>query len=890
MSPHLLRGAAFGAGLAAALAFAAPAMANYSASVDGSTLRVAGDAASDKVALFADPTNLVIDVGEDGTADFTFARTAFTAVSVTAGGGDDEVRVQGLPLDGVTVDGGNGNDTLLGGPAAETLVGGTGNDLIDGNIGADTVSLGAGNDTVQWDPGDGSDVVTGDTGTDTLNFNGSNIGEDLSLVADGTHARFLRNVAAINMDLSAVEQFNVRTIGGADTMTVGDLAGTGVRGVNVDLASSGGDRDGAADRVIVNGTDGPDRALLSTDQTTGIVEGLSVPVRATGMETADTVTAALLGGDDTALASAAPTGAAQVGVDGGEGTDSAPYNGPAGDDSIGIARNGPTTVAAFAPDAPTMDVAAVESLLVKGNTGNDTLAGQNGIGTLTALTLDGGSGDDTVRGGDGADTLLGGTGNDLVDGNIGADTVHGGSGNDHLQWDPGDGSDVVEGDGGNDTLDFNGSNAGEQISLLANGPRVTVFRNVANITLDVAGVEAAAVRTLGSADDVTVGDLTGTDLRSVAVNLAGFDGNGDGAVDHVVAQGTNGPDRVTLGSDGATAVISGLAPVVRVTGAESQDSATAALLDGDDTILSSATPTGEARVDADGGPGTDTATYTGTTGDDQIGIARDGAALVRTFAAGAPALGTSAVEELVVKGGEGNDTLAGQNGIGTLTHLTEAGGDGDDVLRGGDGADLLLGGSGDDVIDGNIGADTARLGAGNDHFEWDPGDGSDVVDGQSGLDVQDFNGSNIGEDITVSPDANRHVRVTRNVGAITMDLANTEAFSLRALGGADNVTINALSGTPLETATVNLAGFDGTGDAAADTVTLNGTAKADHVNLTREGDRVVEFGLPTETFITGSEKANDSVHLNTLAGNDDVFVAPDVFDLINPIVDLGADS
>ena len=189
-----------------------------------------------------------------------------------------------------------------------------------------------------------------------------------------------------------------------------------------------------------------------------------------------------------------------------------------------------------------------------------------------------------MRGGDGADTLLGGAGNDLVDGNIGADTAHGGPGNDHLQWDPGDGSDVVEGDGGTDTLDFNGSNAGEQITLLANGPRVTVFRNIANITLDVDGVEAAAIRALGAADDVTVGDLTGTDLRNVAVNLAGFDGIGDGAVDHVVAQGTDGPDRVTLGSDGATAVISGLKPVVRVTGAETQDSATAALLDGDDTI------------------------------------------------------------------------------------------------------------------------------------------------------------------------------------------------------------------------------------------------------------------------------------------------------------------
>src|SRR4051812_8944228 len=250
MSPHVLRGAAFGVGLAAALAFAAPAMASYSATLDGTTVRLSGDGASDKVALFADPTNLVIDVGQDGNADFTFARSSFTAVNVTAGGGDDEVRIQGLPLDGVTTDGGAGNDTLLGGPAADTLIGGSGNDLIDGNIGADVVALGSGNDTFQWDPGDGSDTVTGDAGTDSLNFNGSNIGEELSLVADGTHARFLRNVAAINMDLSTVEQVNVRTLGGADAMTVGDLAGTGVRAVAANLSGFDGNGDAAADRVV----------------------------------------------------------------------------------------------------------------------------------------------------------------------------------------------------------------------------------------------------------------------------------------------------------------------------------------------------------------------------------------------------------------------------------------------------------------------------------------------------------------------------------------------------------------------------------------------------------------------------------------------------------------
>ena len=208
MSSPVLRGAAFGVGLAAALAFAAPAMASYSANLDGTTLRLAGDGASDKVLLSADANTVVADVGEDGTIDFSFARSAVAAVNVTAGGGDDEVRIQGL-LDGVTVDGGSGNDTLLGGAAADTLTGSSGDDFIDGNQGADTVALGTGNDTFQWDPGDGSDAVAGDSGTDTLNFNGSNIGEELSLTANGTHARFERNVAAIDMDLAAIEQVNV---------------------------------------------------------------------------------------------------------------------------------------------------------------------------------------------------------------------------------------------------------------------------------------------------------------------------------------------------------------------------------------------------------------------------------------------------------------------------------------------------------------------------------------------------------------------------------------------------------------------------------------------------------------------------------------------------------
>ena len=75
-------------------------------------------------------------------------------------------------------------------------------------------------------------------------------------------------------------------------------------------------------------------------------------------------------------------------------------------------------------------------------------------------------------------------------------------------------------------------------------------------------------------------------------------------------------------------------------------------------------------MDADGGPGTDTATYIGTGDGDQITSVRDAGDVVRTFAPGAPLIGVTAVEELVAKGGEANDALSAVGNVAALTHLT----------------------------------------------------------------------------------------------------------------------------------------------------------------------------------------------------------------------------
>src|SRR5262245_43165834 len=176
---------------------------------------------------------------------------------VNMNGGDDNFSAgNGLAsLIQITVDGGAGNDTIRGGDGADRLLGGDGNDFIDGNGGSDTANLGAGNDTFQWDPGDGSDVVEGGEGQDRMIFNGGNGNDDIDLSANGSRLRLFRVQGTITMDTDGVEQVDVNALGGADTITINDLTGTAVTGVNVDLGGLLGatTSDGALDNVIVIG-------------------------------------------------------------------------------------------------------------------------------------------------------------------------------------------------------------------------------------------------------------------------------------------------------------------------------------------------------------------------------------------------------------------------------------------------------------------------------------------------------------------------------------------------------------------------------------------------------------------------------------------------------------
>src|SRR6202007_192789 len=120
----------------------------------------------------------------------------------------------------LTLDGGAGNDTIIGSQGADILLGGDGNDTVTGGRGNDTALLGNGNDTFTWNPGDGSDTVEGQAGTDTLVFNGANVAETMDISANGSRVRLFRDVGNIVMDLNGVENIQVNALGSPDTITV----------------------------------------------------------------------------------------------------------------------------------------------------------------------------------------------------------------------------------------------------------------------------------------------------------------------------------------------------------------------------------------------------------------------------------------------------------------------------------------------------------------------------------------------------------------------------------------------------------------------------------------------------------------------------------------------
>ena len=128
------------------------------------------------------------------------------------------------------------------------------------------------------------------------------------------------------------------------------------------------------------------------------------------------------------------------------------------------------------------------------------------------------------------------------------------------------------------------------------------------------------------------------------------------------------------------------------------------------------------------------------------------------------------------------------------------------LTRNGDDRVVLTGVAVPAFVDGGHGNDVLIGGDADDFFFWNAGDGSDTIDGGPGDDELEFDGANVAETITITPDGSggSGFELTRDVGAVRMVVHDTETLSVFTKDGADTVVTTPL----LATAQLIADGFD----------------------------------------------------------------------------------
>jgi Ca2+-binding RTX toxin-like protein len=728
------------------------------ASIRRGQLNVLGTAGNDKITLRLKPgetSRLQVDVGGNGSADFTFKRSAFSRIVVHGAAGADALSISeshGVFTDSeaTSLFGDSGNDVVRGGFAAERLFGGLGNDTIDGKR--------------------GGDLIEGGAGSDVGAFTGSKAAEKFEFSANGSR---LRLVGPSTMNLAGVELFDLRPFGGADNVVVNDLTGAGLGRLDVDLAN-----DAAADVVDIRGSSAADTLRVDSGSS---ISGIGATVNVLGAQAADD----------------------QLNLDPGAGSDRITVEGTSASDTIGVAASAaaPHIAVSGGPGGLPIDIVNAEALAIESLAGNDTLHAGLGLAALIQLTLDGGAGDDVINGGDGNDTLRGGSENDAIDGNGGADQALLGAGDDSFTWDPGDGSDKLEGEAGSDTMLFNGAAAAENFDVSANGNRLRFFRTQGAITMDTAGVERVDVRALGGSDTTVVNDLSATDVKNIVLDLAA-----DGAVDTTTINGTAGDDRITIAPNAGAVDVTGLAAAVKIVGSEpANDLLNVDGLDGNDTISGATGLAALIKLTIDGGAGNDT--INGGDGAETL-IGGDGNDTIDGNGGADTGLMGAGDDTFVWDPGDGSDVVEGQDGADrdadTLLFNGAGVAESFDVSANGErvrffraqGAITMdlndvefidvraLGGADSAVLNDTTGTDLKRVGL---DLEGAIGGGA----GDGAADSVTVNGTNNSDDIEAIADGST-VEVIGSPVSVSIDhseVANDE-LTVNGLGGDDDIVID----------------------------------------------------------------------------------------------------
>jgi Ca2+-binding RTX toxin-like protein len=711
-----------------------------------------------------DPAPFSIDIGTS------------EKLALNANGGNDSFSATGnlAALIQITVDGGAGNDTILGSNGIDLLLGGDGDDFVDGQQGNDVAFLGANNDVFQWDPGDGSDTVEGQDGTDTMLFNGSGGAENFQASANSGRVLFTRNLANIVMDLDDVEVIDLNTLGNTDTTTVNDLSGTDLVELNVDQAGTIGGTagDGQADVVIVNGTNGDDIIDVFGAGTSVSVLGLSARVNIGNAEGAnDSLVVNALGGNDGVTATTLPAGVIKLTIDAGAGEDQ--ISGSQGND---VFLGGDNADFVFGDDGNDVAFMGAGDDVFQWNPGddNDTLEGQDGTDTMLFFGANIGENIDVVANG-GRVLFLRNIANVIMDlDDVESIDFRALGGDDNVVVGDLSGTDLTQagldlrgpnggGDGAADTITVNGTQgadvfgaAGDAGGISVSGLHTSVnvfFQEQANdrLTLNALGgddvVNAASLEAdgiqltmngglgidqlLGSEGDDLVNGGDGNDVAFMGAGDDVFQWNpgddndtleGQDGTDAMLFNGANVAENITVSANGGRVLFS--RDIANVTmDLDDVESIDFRALGGADTIVVndlSGTDVVEVNTDlAAGGAGdaqADNVIVTGTNGDDVSFVFGDASGVSAIgLAAQVNITGAEAANDRLTLNMLAGDDVVDASGLAAGSiQLTVNGGDDNDILIGGDGNDVLIGGAGDDVLIGGAGIDVLDGGDGDD--------------------------------------------------------------------------------------------------------------------------------------------------------------------------------
>lgn len=643
-----------------------------------------------------------------GATEMRFPASGVTGIDVHLGPMNDRFDASLAPV-AVTVDGGTGNDTIMGGAYLDSLNGGTGNDELLGSGGKDTLTGGQGDDTL--DGGSSSDMLVeqGDVDMFLTNTSLTGMGSDTLIGIEAANLTGGNGANVIDASGASIP-VGINGGAGADTLTGSSVADTlnggtgndvlfGYAGRDVLSGALGNDfLDGGASEDVLLGGDGVDTGRRKND---------------TDFVVTNTALTELLGGN--AIAVDTMNSVEAINVMGGIGNnriDLSNFN------NLGIA-------------------------IIHGGGGNDTITGTTGLDFITTTdgndVVDGLDGADSINAGAGNDSVIGGGGNDRINAEDGADTVAGDAGNDYITG--GDGIDSLSGGNGDDfiSLDIGGgtiSGGDGGDLLLGSSDADTLQGDAGNDHLfaeagddvmsggagndSLQGGDGADTVQGGDGDDQLTGGA-GTDTQDGGAGINRLSEFVDGTIVITGTQmtsaaiGTETPLNISrivlMGGLGADFFDARLATVsVQMQGSIGNDTLLGGV--GKDQVFG-----GDGNDVLSGGANTDT--LDGGSGTDVVYEVANANVTVNGFQIVSAATGTetpAAVEGIVLVGGAGNNVL---NANASSVPVTLLGGGGNDTLAGSAQADVLVGGNRANPASG---LDSLTGGAGADVFDNDASD------------------------------------------------------------------------------------------------------------------------------------------------------------------------